>query len=552
MKNLIPMMSTLPLLVLAGVLAPGCSDDDNPACVGDECSTSDGGADGVGGAGATGGADGAGGAGASATGGAGGTGGEGGMAGTGGAGGGTPASCVPWENAANVSIPPSCGVFVGSSGGTGQTGTTANPYRTIGAALAGASAGSVIYVCNQTYNESVTIPSGVTIYGGLDCLGGWLHVENSKAEIAGAANEIAARFEAGSGTTRIYDMAITSPDATDPGASSIAAFVAGGDVELERVDVTAGDGADGTSGATPTTNIGPSDPNDPAIRGKSPSGFTYLICSNNGTHHAPGGTTTNPFCTESVGAMGGFGSVPPEGVSATGGFDGAPASGGGSGGITSTHNTPCFIVGSAQPHGGGGDEGVTGTHGTGATGVGALTLNGWIGADGTDADRGTHGFGGGGAGGRISNQCGAGGAGGGAGGCGGFGGSHGTSAGGSFAVIVFGGTLSTFGGTLTSGNGGQGGDGGLGQTGGVGGSGGTAAAGGCFGGDGGDGGDGGTGGGGLGGHSALVAHSPNVTVDIGATTVTALGSPGLGGEGADLASSGDNGLAQIELSLPLD
>lgn len=549
-------MTALPLLFLAGFLAPGCGDDKDDCALHNNCVAPQGGNTGVGGAGVGGEANGAGGDGTGAAGGAQGQGGSAqGGSGQGGSGGDMmPATCTPWDNAPGQGVPDTCGVFV-SSVGAGGDGSQANPYATIGEALATASAGTSIYLCEETFNESVVVPSGVTIYGGLDCTDGWTYASGAKTTLMGLANTIAAEFTVGGDTTTVYDTIIAAADATDPGGSSTAALIGGGTVRFERVDAIAGAGAAGENGNTPTTNVGPSDPSDSSIVGRSPLGGNTLCGSSVQTTGAV--EKSNPFCTTSVGGAGGQGQNDNTGASQSVGSPGKVL--GGSGGLIDNGYPPgilclpntscgCEIGGP----GGSGGSGSTGTPGTGASGEGVLVGSGWLSAVAGDAGRGTHGRGGGGGAGAPSGPgtCGSGGSGGGAGGCGGFGGTAGTSGGGSFAVIVLGGIFSTTGGSLTTGIGGAGGDGGVGQVGGVGGNGGTATRS-CSGGKGGDGGEGGVGGGGAGGHAMAVAHTAAATINVGVGTVITLGTPGAGGTGGDANGNGVGGIADQIHELPV-
>src|SRR5262245_49604035 len=75
-----------------------------------------------------------------------------------GAGGGIAAGCVPSELGAGESVRAECGVFVSSSMGSDLMGdgSKERPYATISKAIA---ADALIYLCAESYEEAVTLPS---------------------------------------------------------------------------------------------------------------------------------------------------------------------------------------------------------------------------------------------------------------------------------------------------------------------------------------------------------------------------------------------------------
>ncbi len=174
-----------------------------------------------------------------------------GGSGAGGSAGGTPAGCVPSENAGAVAD--ACGVFVSSGRGddTGA-GTKGAPLATLGAALARAeeSGARRVYACAESFGEAVEVPAGMAIYGGLDCANGWVWIgETTKTVVEAGPDAIALRLSSGEGTTRIEDVAARAADATVAGGSSIAVLVDGANAELVRCELTAGSGAEGAKGA---------------------------------------------------------------------------------------------------------------------------------------------------------------------------------------------------------------------------------------------------------------------------------------------------------------
>lgn len=458
-------------------------------------------------------------------------------------------TCVPSANSSPVSD--SCGMFVSASlGDDANGGTQDKPLKTLSKALELAGkANKPLYACAETFEEAVTAPAGMMLYGGLDCAEGWRYVgDATKTTIAATADAIGLRFAGGGDTTHIEDAVVKAADATIEGGSSIAALAeAGASVELVRCELVAGNGRDGAKGETPTESVGPNDPNDPAIRGvNGAAACTGDVLSGN----PGGGGTTNVLCSASVGGNGGAGTE----TNGQDGTDGQPA------GALGQHGTGQPAMGAWNCGSGGGqvgDNGLDGMPGAGAPEamVGVLSIAGFTGAAGETGKDGAPGQGGGGGGGAKGKVgCnGASGGGGGAGGCGGKGGLGGQAGGASIALVSLGSTLSFTDTKLTAGNGGNGGEGGDGQAGGTGGNGGNGGLGmgtsnACAGGQAGQGGFGGKGGGGRGGHSIGIAYQGEEPSSKGVTITTA--APGTGGAGADAAGQGADGVKAGTQALP--
>jgi hypothetical protein len=461
--------------------------------------------------------------------------------------------CVPSDNKSPVAE--SCGVFVSSSKGDDMgAGSQVAPVKTLAKAIALAqSMGKPVYACAESFSDVVTLPSGATLYGGLDCADGWAYVgaatKTTIAPVAGAGAAAPAGLVlgGGAGLTRVLDVAVKAPDATTPGGSSIAVLITGGSAELARCELTAGAGMAGAVGATPSDLVGPEDPSDATIRGASGAAACLgdLAAGNPG-----GGGTTNAMCSTAIGGTGGIGKV----ANGEKGGDGEPLPAEnpeewGVGGIGAT-------VGACKP----GEPGLLGSSGgpgasASSSQVGTLSASGFVGAEGQPGQDGMPGQGGGGGGGaKGKTMCnGASGGGGGAGGCGGKGGRGGQGGGASIALASVGAAVILKDVTLTSANGGDGGEGGEGQngaTGGLGGVGGTGATGtlaACDGGKGGQGGFGGKGGGGRGGPSLGVAHTGTAPVMDGGSIKT--GTPGKGGAGAEMTNAGADGVQAETLEL---
>ncbi len=395
----------------------------------------------------------------------------------------------------------SCGIFVSSSmGHDADAGTKSQPVATLAHAIQIAS-GSAIYACGEAFAEAITLPAGSTLYGALDCGHGWAYAAATPTHLTGAPDTIPARFAAGGGSTQVFDVSIVAQDATVDGGSSIAALAEGGSVRLTRVALSAGAGKAGVLGATPTDNVGSSDPNDASVKGAN----GVAACTNGTTTNLGGTAMENALCPSAgggpIGGSGGNGAL----LSGSSG-DAQPSNGQTAlGGVGEPNSATPMTCAPAMNGGSFGTTGVAGDPGDGATGVaslGTLDSSGYHGVSGAQAGAGNPGQGGGGGGGAAGKVgcAGASGGGGGVGGCGGSGGLGGQAGGSSIALISLGATLRFQDVTMQSAGAGAGGDGGSGEQGGAGGRAGTGGLGAttanaCDGGNGGNGGQGGQGGG---------------------------------------------------------
>lgn len=453
-----------------------------------------------------------------------------------------PPGCTDSPSANAEVIRTECAYFVGGpNANDSNTGGEADPFATLGAALAAATKQkSRVYLCGKV-TERVDITAGISVFGGFECSGAeWQYNASNPGIISPNAPAADAPFQSsvriqGGGKTNLEDLDIEAAAATIDGGSSIAVIADGAAVNFVRVRLTAGNAKDGLPGITPADDIGPTDPTDPNIAGNN-----GVDACNGASMGNPGGAAKpNPVCGESIGGKGGTGF---DLMAAGPGDPGLPmVSGTGTGGIGQDG-------GSCGP-GVGGANGKSGGAGTGGTTVGIIDNKGYAGATGTAGMKGGIGQGGGGGGGtRGKTNChGASGGSGGAGGCPGNGGSGGNPGGSSIGIISIGANLAFSSVAIVTGSGGKGGNGGAGQDGAPGGYGGLGGKGAkgpatdnaCSGGNGGLGGAGGTGGGGRGGHSLGIAYTTTAPPATGATIQTnAPGSAGVGdgtatGDGAE-------------------
>jgi hypothetical protein len=462
-----------------------------------------------------------------------------------GTGGGTPAGCIPSNNAEPVDD--TCGIFVSSSRGKdGTAGTKSAPLKTLQQAIDKAK-GQPIYACAEALTGSVTLASGSAIFGGLDCTKGWAYVGGTKkSALTGEANKPALTIAMAAEGAEVADFTIQAPSATAAGGSSIAVIADQAMASLTRCDLVAGDGANGADGEAASSM--------PAQAGTSgnPGG---AACSKDTVN---GAVQVENACgiESSIGGNGGSGNKSNGGD----GGRGLPNNpGGGQAGQGDDGSAGWSCAGSGGT-GGQGLPGEAGKEGAGASTIdlGALTVTGFTAAPGGDGQPGKIGQGGGGGGGAKGGtiECGAkppggaSGGSGGAGGCGGTGGKGGQGGGASLALVSLKASLTLTQVTLKTGNGGKGGAGGdlqLGGDPGAGGAGGTKVGtlnAGCKGGDGGNGGNGGPGGGGRGGHAiGLVFSGTAPTMDVKQMAIGTAGPGGPGGNNNVKSNAGAEGVA---------
>ncbi|XXT81629.1 hypothetical protein WME79_15200 [Sorangium sp. So ce726] len=470
-----------------------------------------------------------------------------------------------------------CGVFVSEEGDDSSPGTKDAPVRTLQRAVglaahvrrSGQAPTRRVYACGGLFEEAISLPQGVDIWGGRLCAGGdWSYggpLDGSNAltviappvgipvRVLGGDDAVIAGDDA---TSVIFGVRVVAADASArDGKSSIAMILEhGARAIVWGSEILAGDGKDGEPGE-----------DAPSFRANAG------MVGNNGADActadaARGALPVVTVCDDGIESTGGEGS---DGGLETG-SDGAP-------GLPEPVGTPddrglAGSGASSMPctEGKKGANGAPAEHAAGAASAGLLGIDGWVGVRGKDGEKGGVGQGGGGGGGGKGRdpmdvpmnacpadrpQLGAAGGSGGSGGCGGKGGKGGGYGGASIAIVALQGSeLTVDASTVLGAKGGNGGVGGTGQWGGFGWDGGRGGRGsltdtsrGCSGGLGGDGGRGGDAGGGLGGHSlgigsvgASVAILENATVSPGQA-----GKGGLGGNATseDMPGEGKDGIA---------
>jgi hypothetical protein len=446
-------------------------------------------------------------------------------------------------------------IFVATTGDDANPGTIEKPKRTIRAGIdAARSSGRDVYVASGSYPESVTIASGVSLFGGYDAEKGWSRAKENETRIQ-SPKPIGVLARDISAPTELQLFAVTSAAATERGTSSYAVKVidASKQFTIRGSVLSAGAGADGLDGQKGTQG---SD-GKKGIDAKASTGGDGgpSTCGAKGGRGGDGPKDSNPSAWEAWAGNAGLEGEP------IGFGGGEPGDGGSAGACKLTGHTEAGDAPTLTRVGG---QGARGSHGNPGYRFGKLdkSTGNYIATVGEKGATGKPGGGGGGGGSGGSGRChsgldcvyrkAGGGGGGGSGGCGGNGGEGGQSGGGSFAILSVNALIlledtRLF--TSTGGNGGKGADGGPGGNPGGGGlkADGEACAGnGADGGKGGAGGQGGGGAGGNGGPSVGIVYSGpqpiEVRVDFVPGSPGAVGNGGLNGE--TRASSGDEGVVE--------
>ncbi|MGK3967445.1 hypothetical protein WMF38_25135 [Sorangium sp. So ce118] len=450
-----------------------------------------------------------------------------------------------------------CGVFVSEQGDDNSPGTKDAPVKTLQHAIGLAAHGRShdeeptrrVYACGGEFAETISLPSGVDLWGGRRCDGGDWSYEGSfdgpdhptiiappvgiPLRVLGGNDAVIVGDDA---TSVIFGVRAVAADASaDDGKSSIAMILSqGAKAKVVSSDVIAGDGKDGEAGKDARSYRATD-----GVEGNDGAS----ACT---ADAAVGALPVVNFCEDGIESTGGYGGN----GGLDGGGDGAPGKpepaenpqGFGASGLGAASD-PCT-------NGKAGAPGASRDRADGAVGEGYLNIYGWVGVRGKDGEKGGAGQGGGGGGGSKSRgpmvacpvgrpQSGAAGGSGGSGGCGGEGGRGGGYGGASIAIVALEDSELELDATkVAAGNGGKGGVGGTGQLGGIGRPGGQGGVGfdgisglmwkACDGGSGGFGGSGGDAGGGLGGAAVGIAYVVPHLAILPGTTIE-VGRPGGGG-----------------------
>ncbi len=149
------------------------------------------------------------------------------------------------------------------------------PVKTISKAIELAQAdGKFVVACDGTYDEQLKLTAGATLYGGFACPGTaapWIYEAGKKAKVVPSTRGVALSIAASASAVVIEDFEFDAKDGTDPGESSIAAFVnTSSSVALTRVKLVAGKGVDGANGTVTAVTF----PLQSVLNGNPASGDT--------------------------------------------------------------------------------------------------------------------------------------------------------------------------------------------------------------------------------------------------------------------------------------
>lgn len=416
--------------------------------------------------------------------------------------------------------------FVATTGSDANAGTRTAPFRHIQHAITvadNAGNGGDVYVAGGAYEETITLRSRVSLYGGFNADGWRRDIGLNQTAIAGA--RIAVRGTEANNLA-VDGLHIESASGSQFSQSAVALWLSNSTgVTVRRSVLAPGNGFQGVNGDNGADR--------PRAAGGS-AGMSSAACGFVTREGGGGGGTSY----SRAGGRGGNGGL----FGGANGVAGQGASGGALGGGGSTFNVGSNGSSSTAAR-------AAGARGAAGSGFGVLAgddISVLAAAGGGGGANGWGGGGGGGGGGNGTLGCGAGGGGGGAGGQGGGGGAGGRSGGHSLGLVLDGTSAAQIVDTeIRLGNGGRGGNGGGGGAGGLGGAGGSGGAFSLVGNSGGNGAGGtsgargGGGGGGVGGWTIGILEGANASSTRTGVTVQH-GTPGAGGSGGP-ASGGNPG-----------
>lgn len=318
-------------------------------------------------------------------------------------------------------------IFVSPRGNDSNAGTMALPVKTVAKAITLASAAHKdVYAALGTYNESVTLATGVGIYGGYDDANKWSRAMNNMTTIqattstaivgtaldtslelqlltvhaiadstpGGSSYGVRIANSTNNAIVTVRGCTVVTADASSGVAGMNGAAGANGGNATSGGNVLGQGGAGGTS--TCAANGGDGGPavrgsfsGNPGKDGSGPSpgihgaaGLAYGSCGiantsgeNAPDNATPGGASTNGTNAPAPPAIGAFdGAGTYAAVVAGGGTAGTSGSGGGGGGSGGGSSNICFFCCNDMTSGGGGGGGgggCAGTPGTGGSGGGA-------------------------------------------------------------------------------------------------------------------------------------------------------------------------------------
>jgi hypothetical protein len=304
-----------------------------------------------------------------------------------------------------------CGVFVSaSSGDDSNPGTKGAPVKSlqhaIGLAASGRDHGEAptrrVLACGGTFEEEITLPSGVDLWGSRLCNDGgdwsyeWSGFGPNASTVIAPPARIPVRVLGGDdagiagddATSVIFGVRAVAADASaSDGKSSIAMILSSGARAILRdSQIIAGNGKDGEPGKDAH-----SEPANGGVVGNDGAD----ACTADVAMGALPVVTVCDDGIESTGGPGGYGGLESGGDGAAGQPLPAENTEGKGLGGTGAGSARCSV-------GEDGKDGLDGGRAVGAMGIGQLTMDGWIGVRGEDGKKGGVGQGGGGGGGSRS------------------------------------------------------------------------------------------------------------------------------------------------------
>lgn len=146
----------------------------------------------------------------------------------------------------------STSIFVATTGDDANAGTMDAPVKTVarGLTLAAAQGKTALYLAKGTYNESVTLISGISLYGGYDAAAGWQRQLTHVTTLAGGPTALTAQGI--NKETHVELLNIQAASGAVTGGSSYGVFVTSspGPLYFYRDQISAGDGANGAAGGS--------------------------------------------------------------------------------------------------------------------------------------------------------------------------------------------------------------------------------------------------------------------------------------------------------------
>ncbi len=221
--------------------------------------------------------------------------------------------CRPAQDAGpNGILPPECrtdpqnnpncdkyALFVApaSAGGLDSAaGTKTDPLATISQAIsAGDAMHPLIYICQGTYDEQVNVTRAINLYGGFDCSTWLMSNPPGETKVAPSKPGYALTVTTVQLPLTIADLLFISQPGVNAGDSSIAGWLTDSQtVTLERVTLTAGNGAAGNPTVQPTSNPYPGpahapDGNDSDGGAPAPAQVNTCLGNENSVGGAGGG-----------------------------------------------------------------------------------------------------------------------------------------------------------------------------------------------------------------------------------------------------------------------